>query len=142
MNLWCKATNEVVSYKFVDSKDAANIVCDYTEYKELVSSRHELGIDGICESMYRSKDNYRGPTSIVVLVKDRPIQPIIRSKEIVAGCCVHELGHALGMEHSTNRNDAMFPASIVHKVPLTQRDIVTIRKIYPELRTAGNAEMH
>jgi hypothetical protein len=107
---WFASTPETISYKLVGSADSANIVCDYTDHRELVSSQHELGIDGNTEMLVKT-DNSPGPTNLVVMVKDGATASVLRDRNLVLLCCLHEVGHALGMHgHSPSSLDVMFPA--------------------------------
>jgi predicted Zn-dependent protease len=135
---WCRATNNVVSYKLVKSEDSANLVCDYTDRRELVSSRHELGIDGNTEMLIKQNGS-PGHANVVVLVKDSPGVPTFRKREVVMLCCLHELGHALGMHgHSPNSHDVMFPvATLNREAALSERDKNTVRKVYPRQTLGG-----
>ena len=131
LDQWCKATGNAISYKFVDTAESANVVFDYTDQKELVSSRHELGIDGIAEGLVK-QDGTPGPTNVVVLVKDGPNAPQFRNRALVTLCCLHEVGHALGMHgHSPNNQDVMFPSvTMIGRTCLTERDKNTIKLMY------------
>jgi hypothetical protein len=134
LDQWCKATGNVVSYKFVNSADSANLVCDYTDRRELVSSQHELGIDGNTEMLVK-QDNTPGSANIVLLVKDGPGVPTFRKRALLSFCGLHEVGHALGMHgHSPNNHDVMFSACTLSSnaatATLSERDTNTIRKIY------------
>jgi len=51
LDQWCAAAGGLVSYKLVNTKETANVMCDYTDRRELVSSDHELGIDGNTEML-------------------------------------------------------------------------------------------
>jgi hypothetical protein len=112
-------------------RSIANVVFDYTDRKELVSSRHELGIDGNSEMLVK-QDGTPGPTNVVVLVKDVPNASQFRNRALVTLCCLHEVGHALGMHgHSPNNHDVMFPSvTLVGRTGLTERDKNTIRLMY------------
>jgi hypothetical protein len=127
---WC-ASIPAVSYKFVNSADLANIVCDYTDHRELVSSQHELGIDGNTEMLVKT-DNSPGPTNLVVLVKDAPAASVFRDRNTVKLCSLHEVGHALGMHgHSPSSLDVMFPVVTQGlKAKLSERDKRTMKLIY------------
>jgi hypothetical protein len=128
---WCAATGGAVSYKFVSTPDSASVLCDYTDRRELVSSQHELGIDGNTE-MLVTQNNTPGSANMVVLVKDGPGVPTFRKRALLTFSCLHEIGHALGMHgHSPNSHDVMFPvATLSGASTLSDRDKNTIRKIY------------
>jgi hypothetical protein len=128
---WCASTPGAVSYKLVSSANLANIVCDYTDHRELVSSQHELGIDGNTEMLVKT-DNSPGPTNLVVLVRDGPSAPVFRDRNLVMLCCLHEVGHALGMHgHSPSSLDVMFPAVTPGlKAKLSDRDRRTMKLVY------------
>lgn len=128
---WSKATNGALSYQFVSSPEAANVLCDYTDRRELVSSQHELGIDGITEMLVK-QDNAPGSANIVVLVKDRPGVPTFKNRALLLLSCLHEVGHALGMHgHSPNNHDVMFSAATLRgPTTLSERDKRTIQRVY------------
>lgn len=129
---WCEASGKAISYKLLKNRDSADIIFDYTDRRELVSSHHELGIDGNCDMLVK-EDGAPGPTNVTVLVKDNPQMPTFRNRNTVILCCLHETGHTLGMHgHSSNVRDVMSPVMpVVNEVPrLSQRDKNTIRKMY------------
>jgi tetratricopeptide (TPR) repeat protein len=131
LDQWCKATANAITYQFVDNRESANLICDYTDHRELVSSQHELGIDGNTEMLVK-QDNTPGKANIVILVKDAPGAPTFRKPQLLTLCCLHELGHALGMHgHSPNSHDVMFPcATLTGTAMLSERDKATIRRMY------------
>ena len=133
LDQWCNATSKAVSYQFVNSAESADFICDYTDHRELVSANHELGIDGITEMLVK-QDSSPGRANIVILVKDGPGAPTFRKRELVTLCCLHEVGHALGMHgHSPNSHDVMFPAaSLTGAAKLSMRDKNTIKLIYQQ----------
>lgn len=131
LDQWSKATNGALSYQFIGSPETANVLCDYTDRRELVSSQHELGIDGITEMLVK-QDNAPGSANIVVLVKDGPGASEFKSRGLLLLSCLHEVGHALGMHgHSPNSHDVMFSAASLNGPnQLSERDRRTIQKIY------------
>ena len=128
---WSKAANGTLSFEFVSSPDAANVLCDYTDRRELVSSQHELGIDGITEMLVK-QDGTPGSANIVILVKDSPRAPTFKNRALLLLSCLHEVGHAFGMHgHSPNNHDVMFSAAtLTGPKVLSERDKNTIRRIY------------
>lgn len=133
LDQWSAATSGVVSYRFVESPDGANVLCDYTDRRELVSSQHELGIDGITEMLVK-QDGSPGSANIVVLVKDGPGMPTFKNRTLLLLSCLHEVGHALGMHgHSPNNRDVMFTSTTASgALKLSDRDKNTMRKIYQQ----------
>ena len=136
---WCLASNGAISYKLVKEPQGANVIWDYTDRRELVASDHEPGLWGVTEQLYRGKDGSQGDGAITVLVRKGPHAPFL-DRSIVANVCLHEMGHALGMHgHSSNMHDVMFLSAPTFPVKLSQRDINTIRKMYPDLQMQGFA---
>ena len=133
LDQWCRAAGNAITYKFVEDRESADLICDYTDHPELVSSQHELGIEGNTEMLVK-QDNTPGKANLVILVKDGPRAPTFRKRVLVAVSCLHELGHALGMHgHSADINDVMFAAaSLSGKAKLSERDKETIKRIYGE----------
>ena len=131
LNQWCTASGNAISYKFVDNRESADVICDYTDRRELVSSQHELGIDGDTEMLVK-QDNAPGKATLVILVKDGPGSSTYRTRPMLSMSCLHEIGHALGMHgHSPNSHDVMFScATLTDKAALSERDKNTIRKLY------------
>jgi predicted Zn-dependent protease len=137
MDQWCKATNGIVSYKFVDKEEGANLLWIYTDSEDDCNTVCELGLAGSTDLKVHAIDEKPELATIVVLVKDKPIAPI-RGRQLLATICLHEMGHALGMNgHSPNNHDVMYPSSSIYDKAapvLSERDKNTIRKLYQTLK--------
>jgi tetratricopeptide (TPR) repeat protein len=131
LDQWCKASGNVISYKFVNDRESANLICDYTDRRTLVASDREPGLDGAAEDRFRD-DASMGFANITILIKDAPGPTPFRSREELTKLFLHEAGHALGMHgHSPNRHDVIFYCSTPEPVTqLSQRDKNTISKLY------------
>jgi hypothetical protein len=132
LDQWCAASGGALAYKLVNTKDAANVVCDYTDHRELLDPDHELGIEGSTKNRVRMDDNATDWANLVILVKDRPGAPRFRTRIFLTRTCLHELGHVFGMQgHSPNSNDVMYAAATLKDVPmLSERDKATIKQVY------------
>lgn len=147
---WCAATSNTITYKFVNDRESSNLICDYTDRREFVSSDHEPGIDGNTDNRFRADDGSTDWANITILVKDVPGRGHFRSREVLTKCFLHEAGHALGISgHSSNKHDVMFYCWTPEpNGKLSERDINTIRMVYqchgpaltppaPDLQLAG-----
>jgi tetratricopeptide (TPR) repeat protein len=132
MNQWCQATGNIVSYKLVQSPEAASLVWDYTDRPELCSSVPEPGLEGCNEMRLRMEDRTAAAGTITILVKKGPSAPSFRDRQLILTTCLHEMGHALGIHgHSPNTHDVMFLAATPEPIPkLSQRDKNTIKLMY------------
>ncbi|HEY9718734.1 MAG TPA: tetratricopeptide repeat protein [Trichormus sp.] len=131
LDQWCKATAGVVSYKFVNNRESANLIFDYTDTPELCTSEHEAGLEGGNEMLVR-EDNTAAKGTVVVLVKNGPQATHFRDIVLITKTCLHEVGHALGIHgHSSNNHDVMFLAATPEPIGvLSERDKNTIMRIY------------
>ncbi len=132
---WCQATAGVVSYEFVEKEDLANVVWSYTDNEADCNVVCEMGLDGATDLKIRAMNDKPELATIAVLVKDKP-GAAFRDGKLLTRTCLHEMGHALGMNgHSPNNHDVMFPtANMDGKVTLSERDKNTIKKLYQVIK--------
>jgi hypothetical protein len=131
MEQWCNATSGVVSYKLVDKPEGANLLWIYTDSQDDCNAVCEMGLDGATDLKVGVMDDKPELATIAILVKDKP-GGLLRDQNIITRSCLHEMGHALGMNgHSPSNHDVMFPsANTDGKATLSERDKCTIRKLY------------
>ena len=124
---WAKASNNLVTFKFVDSKADADIQCTWTNNPKDLINIAEAGETNLVSN---SKGIVRGTIKFLTipLVKTLPI-----TRNRMRTIFLHEIGHVLGMAgHTTTPSDAMFFSLEVKDEwrDLTLRDAKTIQRLY------------
>ncbi len=125
--IWQRLSGGKIKFVFVPAKTGADISCSW------VSEQKELNFPDAIGVCWTSCGSYISKAEIQVLTFADPIyrqDPQYR-KQTLAEVCMHEIGHSLGLNHSSGDNDVMtFHA---HSKPLaapTNRDISSLNTLY------------
>lgn len=102
MNVWRKADDRI-QYKFVKSSDDADISLIFVEN---LGDKYEEDYLGLTD--YETYDNNEIDYSKIQISLIKNGDEKISAGEIKA-TIIHELGHALGLGHSKNEKDLMYP---------------------------------
>lgn len=119
---WMSASSNFVSFKIVDTRDKAKIVCQWNDTQEDIE-----GEGG--NTLYKRNEDGSLKSALISLHTinaEFPDSPL--GSDYLAEVCRHEIGHALGLSaHSDNCGDTMFafPAE-----KISARDIETLRLLY------------
>lgn len=131
MQEWSNASGKEITFMFSNRSDDANIECTWT------SDRSQLDMTfaaGVTSGTRNSKGQYKA--NIKLLAK-APGFDLTESEFYQA--CLHELGHALGLSHSSSPSDIMYFSNSLAQgnKNLSTNDIARLKSLYSDLKS-GN----
>jgi predicted Zn-dependent protease len=126
---WVKGMGGAISIQYVKSKQESNIDCFFTDN---FSQVHSIAEGGEAQLTWTNDGNFNHCT--IVLLTAHAADNLTPSVNEIKGVCLHEIGHALGLNgHSPNSDDIMYCSETNNesKIPqLTARDLATLKKLY------------
>jgi predicted Zn-dependent protease len=125
---WQNATRGMIRFVPVDDFRVANVECKWTDSAANLTLAAEAG-DAKIESF--RNNIYRATITILTCRPEAPEETL--SLALLQQVCLHEIGHALGLNgHSDRAQDIMYCSTNpnVEHPQLTQRDINTLYLLY------------
>lgn len=120
---WRNASGGYLRYRIVPNQKDARIVC------KMLTSKRE-GADDSVLGLTSRDPSFSEPDTLKFSRVEVFFDPDRDPREIDA-VTLHEVGHALGLSHSANTRDIMFPtANQTYISVLSRRDINSIRQLY------------
>lgn len=144
LNSWMKAAQGRLQYVLVNTKEQADLTAEWTGNPFDVKPTGHNVEQGICllASLDRGRDYIEiDRADIRILTIDRNNQQPLSDEEMKK-TCLHELGHAMGLQgHSTNNHDIMFFSMSNTNWPvLSRRDKATLFMLYEKYQPLMSAQ--
>lgn len=131
---WAKGSDNRIAFWIVTDPSQADITCDWTGDPAKVVEAGRSVEGGLTKLSGQEQpggvDVKIVRARVTLLTKDRGGTPL--SDDDMKKVCLHEIGHALGLNgHSNNNHEIMFFSESPSVWPaLTKRDKATIRRLY------------
>ena len=122
---WQEKSDGLVRFKFVSSPNDANIQVKFMKHVENCNSEHAVG----CSRMMLRGGNYYKNT-LEIAMRRRGQDNVSRPIKNIYGCMLHEIGHAIGLDHSNDPYSIMYPIDLPTLQYLTKSDIQLLYKKY------------
>lgn len=122
---WIYVSKNKISVEYISEirKKAARISFVFVDY---CSDKDKLGL---AHTTYSGK--YVIHTEIEIATRDFRTKKLLSNDQIYK-TIVHEIGHAIGLDHSPNTKSIMYFQNLYPQIKqnITQEDIIEIRKMY------------
>ena len=131
---WEKLSDSTVRFKFDSSPGSAKIQVKFVDFVTNCNSDDAVG----CTHWYERNGKIQnavitiGTKEYLMVRGNGTITPkkVTRSKNHIYGVMLHEVGHAIGLEHSNNSKSIMYPYDLDSMQYLTKEDLRILRQNY------------
>jgi len=125
---WSTGTGGKIKFAFVQKAEDAQITCSWTANQADLGGTEELGIT----RLVYVEDEIKSAEIKLLTVKPSKEDSMTQLLSQAKSTDLHEIGHALGLQHSDCSFDTMYPqvAPAGLEFPLTGRDCNTVMALY------------
>lgn len=119
---WAKFTDDKMRFYYVPRANSADIEVRFVEKIEEPLSDLTIGLTRTTK--YGESINHA-----VIWIADKTLDDKVLNQDIRYVVMVHEVGHAIGLKHSSDNKSVMFPGANA-KMEITPTDIAKLKQIY------------
>lgn len=123
---WSKVTSDKIIFRYVDSTQTSQLDVFFVNKIDKDKSNSDKSI-GLTEGKYNSKTGYITHATIWIADYDQKGKEL--NKDIVFTTMLHEIGHAIGLEHTSNSKSVMFP-NVDRIQEISEDDVSNVGKMY------------
>ena len=120
MAAWTKATNGKIKFKKATKPEDVQI---YVRYVKNIGKSTNSNAIGLTHHMYAN-----GRTLELIEISEKSPNGRLYSRDARLRVMIHEFGHALGLEHSTDPKSVMYPTKGTKII--SQDDVRTLKYVY------------
>lgn len=131
---WQNLSGSTVRFKFDNSPSSAKIQVNFVEFVTTCNSNDAVGC-----THWQERNGKIQKAIIDIGTKEyiwitgngtKTPKKVTRSKNHIYGVMLHEVGHAIGLEHSNNPKSIMYPYDLDSMQYLTKEDLKILRQNY------------
>ena len=131
---WEEVADSIVRFKFVSKPTEADITVQFVDFVTNCSSNHAVGC---AHTTTRGRNYYKalitiGTKESNVVLNQGVFQQVDSQRPVnnIYGVMLHEIGHAIGLDHSQNNQSIMYPVDLPTLQHLTKEDLNLLYRKY------------
>lgn len=123
-NEWQTKTNGAVKFYYTNNRNNANIMVTFVQKL----NKNEIGRNKIGVAHRQARRNSLLFVHIEIAAQGQNFNKVLSDKDVYAAM-LHEIGHALGLEHNPDKNSIMY-YSTTGRSELSEKDIKNLKALY------------